>query len=159
MTVLSDEMQRLVEAQRLGFVATVCEDGSPNLSPKGTFVVVDASHLAFGELRSPNTLRNLRRDPRVEVNCVDPFTRKGYRFKGRAVVLAPGSAEFAALHPAFVAVWGALAARLNAIVRIEVTEARPLTSPAYDLGATEAELRQSWTRKFRDLQPNGVFVE
>lgn len=36
---LTEEMQRLVEEQRLALVATVCPDGTPNLSPKGTIAV------------------------------------------------------------------------------------------------------------------------
>ncbi len=38
---LTPEMQRLIAEQRLGFVASVCEDGTPNLSPKGTVSVWD----------------------------------------------------------------------------------------------------------------------
>ena len=36
MGILTGDMKRVVGEQRLGFYATVCEDGSPNLSPKGT---------------------------------------------------------------------------------------------------------------------------
>ena len=36
MAILTEDMKRLVREQGLGFYATVCEDGSPNLSPKGT---------------------------------------------------------------------------------------------------------------------------
>jgi predicted pyridoxine 5'-phosphate oxidase superfamily flavin-nucleotide-binding protein len=36
MGILTADMRRVVEQQRLGFVATVCPDGTPNLSPKGT---------------------------------------------------------------------------------------------------------------------------
>jgi hypothetical protein len=35
MGILTD-VKRVVEEQRLGFFATVCPDGSPNVSPKGT---------------------------------------------------------------------------------------------------------------------------
>jgi predicted pyridoxine 5'-phosphate oxidase superfamily flavin-nucleotide-binding protein len=31
--ILTVDMKRVVEQQRLGFVATVCPDGTPNLSP------------------------------------------------------------------------------------------------------------------------------
>ena len=77
-------MKRVVEKQRLGFVATVCADGTPNLSPKGTLRVLDDDHLMFADIRSPGTVANLRTNPGIEVNVVDPFVRKGYRFKGRA---------------------------------------------------------------------------
>ena len=35
MGILNDDMKRVVRQQRFGFIATVCPDGSPNLSPKG----------------------------------------------------------------------------------------------------------------------------
>jgi predicted pyridoxine 5'-phosphate oxidase superfamily flavin-nucleotide-binding protein len=90
MGLISADMKRVVEEQRLGFVATVCPDGTPNLSPKGTTVVWDADHLVFANIRSPGTLANLRQNPSVEVNVVDPFVRKGYRFKGVASILDSG---------------------------------------------------------------------
>ncbi|MGI9521452.1 MAG: pyridoxamine 5'-phosphate oxidase family protein, partial [Hyphomicrobiaceae bacterium] len=36
--VLTGDMRRIVEEQRLGFVATVDAGGAPHVSPKGTFV-------------------------------------------------------------------------------------------------------------------------
>ena len=151
MAILDGDMVRLVNEQRLGFVATVCDDGTPNLSPKGTMVVVDGDRIAFGEIRSPDTVANLRRNAAMEINFVDPLARRGYRFKGVAEVLAPDDAEFAELRPAFDR-WGDLAERIRAIVRLRVERALPLTSPAYDIGASEAELRASWMQHFHDLQ-------
>ncbi len=90
--MLTEEMRRLVEEQRLGFVATVCPDGTPNLSPKGTVAVWDDDHLVFVDICSPSTVANLRANPAVEVNVVDPFARRGYRFKGTGIVLADGPA-------------------------------------------------------------------
>jgi uncharacterized protein len=63
MGVLTDEMKQVVEQQRLGFVATVCADGTPNLSPKGTVSVLDDDHLMFADIRSPGTVANLRGNP------------------------------------------------------------------------------------------------
>ena len=88
---LTEDIKRVVREQRLGFYATVCEDGSPNLSPKGTTFVLDDEHLLFADIRSPQTVENVRRGSQVEVNVVDPLVRKGYRFKGPAEVHEPGS--------------------------------------------------------------------
>jgi predicted pyridoxine 5'-phosphate oxidase superfamily flavin-nucleotide-binding protein len=60
--LLTADMKRVVEEQRLGFVATVCPDDTPNLSPKGTTAVWDDDHLAFANIRSPGTLANLRQN-------------------------------------------------------------------------------------------------
>ena len=90
MGILTVDMKRVVGQQRLGFVATVCPDGMPNLSPMGTTAVWDDNHRIFANIQSPGTLANLRQNAHVEVNVVDPFVRKGYRFKGVASILESG---------------------------------------------------------------------
>ena len=154
--MLTPDMKRIVEEQRLGFVATAAADGTPNVSPKGTFVVLDDKTIAFGEIRSPGTIRNLRVNPRIEVNFVDPFVRKGYRFAGKAAVVERGDRTFDAL---LGQLRSALGPRIRAIVTITVTRALPLTSPAYDDGKTDTELRRAFTARFRKLQPNERFEE
>ena len=154
--MLTPDMKRVIEEQRLGFVATAAPDGTPNVSPKGTFVVLDDRTIAFGEIRSPGTIRNLRANPRIEVNFVDVFVRKGYRFAGTATVVERGEVDFEILLPKLRS---AFAHRIRAIVTIAVTKALPLTSPAYDDGKTEPELRRAWTARFRMLQPRERFEE
>jgi predicted pyridoxine 5'-phosphate oxidase superfamily flavin-nucleotide-binding protein len=154
--MLTDDMRRVIEEHRLGFVATAAPDGTPNVSPKGTFAVLDDRTIAFGEIRSPVTIRNLRTNPRLEVNFVDVFVRKGYRFAGTATVVERGEAGFDILLPRLRT---ALAHRVRAIVMIAVTKALPLTSPAYDDGKTEPELRRAWTTRFRTIQPREQFEE
>ena len=134
MRILTAEMQRFVRQQRLGFYATVSEDGSPNLSPKGTTFVWDDSHLAFADLRSPQTVANIRRGSLVEINIVDPLLRKGYRFKGPGVVYDCGSAGFSAGLELLRHEGHTNLERAHAIVVVEVLEARSLVSPIYDDG-------------------------
>src|SRR6476660_7832766 len=84
-------MKRVVNEQRLGFVATVCPDGTPNLSPKGTTAVWDDNHLVIADIGSPGSVSNLRHNSAVEINVVDPILRKGYWFKGIGRVLSDGA--------------------------------------------------------------------
>ena len=142
-------MKRIVSEQRLGFVATVCSDGTPNLSPKGTTAVWDDDHLVFANIRSPGTLANLRKNANVEVNVVDPFARKGYRFKGVASILESGTLYDNVL--AFYRGRGAQSAILE-IVMIRVETAQPIDSPAYDLGLTEDQIRDRWEQYFHSLR-------
>src|SRR5215475_9554876 len=143
MVALTFDMRRRVEAE-LGFVATTCPDGTPNLSPKGTIAVWDDDHLVFADLRSPGTVDNLRANPSVEVNVVDQLVRKGYRFKGTAAVHTDGATFERGV--AFYEARGTVRARerIRSIVVIAVEHASAVTSPAYDLGATEDELREQW---------------
>ena len=45
MATLTEDMKRVVGEQQLGYIATECSDGTPNLSPKGTTRVWDDEHL------------------------------------------------------------------------------------------------------------------
>lgn len=157
MAVLTDDMKRVIDEQRLGFVATVNADGTPNLSPKATFVVVDDETIAYAEIRSPNTRRNIEAGSRVDVNFVDPFVRKGYRFKGTAAVIGPEHPDFDGLMRHF-ADSGDLIPMIGAVVRIRIAHASALVSPAYDRGQTEDQLRRAWTDRFRAQQPGGRFL-
>jgi nitroimidazol reductase NimA-like FMN-containing flavoprotein (pyridoxamine 5'-phosphate oxidase superfamily) len=153
MARLTNDMKRVVDEQRLGFVATVDADGTPNLSPKGTIAVLDDDHLVFADLASPHTVENLRRDPSVEINVVDVVTRTGYRFKGRAEVVGEGE-RFERLLNIFSN--GARAVvrpreRIHHFVVVDLDRCQPLRSPAYDLGATEAETAERWERYFTEL--------
>jgi predicted pyridoxine 5'-phosphate oxidase superfamily flavin-nucleotide-binding protein len=140
--VLDDDMQRVIREQRLGYVASVCQDGTPNLSPKGTMAVWDADHLVFAHLHSPRTVANIEAgNAIVEVNVVDPIIRKGYRFKGPAAVHRDGPVFEAGLR--FYEERSGLARdRVEAIVLVKVEWAAPLTSPAYDDGSTELDVEQ-----------------
>jgi predicted pyridoxine 5'-phosphate oxidase superfamily flavin-nucleotide-binding protein len=151
MTTLTPDMKRVIAEQKLGFVATVNADGTPNLSPKGTMQALDDQHIVFADIRSPGTMANIARNPAIEINFVDPFSRKGYRFKGRARVVAKGAPEFATLVARYAA--SLLADRYRAFVVLEVEQAAPLVSPAYDAGATEAGLREQFRAYFDSIQP------
>jgi predicted pyridoxine 5'-phosphate oxidase superfamily flavin-nucleotide-binding protein len=156
MATLTEDMQRLIADQRLGFYATVSEDGSPNLSPKGTTYVWDDEHLFFADIRSPRTVANVRRGSLVEVNVVDPFVRKGYRFKGPAAVHDRGTPVCREGIERMRASGSTLADRVRAVVLVEVTEARPVVSPAYDDGGvTEADMVRIFRDRFAALHPPG----
>lgn len=152
---LTADMKRVVNEQRLAFVATVCSDGTANLSPKGTIAVLDDSRLVFVDIRSPGTTRNLATNPSIEINVVDQFCRKGYRFKGTGQVVRDGDL-FEELKRFYSEKWvdvgkGRGEITVRAFVLIDVQEALPLISPSYDSGATEDEIHQEWTQYFTAL--------
>jgi uncharacterized protein len=147
--MITGDMRRLVGEVRLGFAATVSPDGGPNLSPKGTTLVYDDKHLVFADLRSPDTIANLRENPRIELNVVDLGTRRGYRFKGTArIVESPEEVAglvrwYAEQDPGFE-----LEGRTERFVLVHVERADELTSPAYDWGSSEEELLRHYARHY-----------
>lgn len=154
MGVLTEDMKRVVREQRLGYVATVCADGTPSLSPKGTTTVWDDEHLVFADICSPGTVENLRRNPSVEINVVDFIVRKGYRFKGPAAVLAPGRRfdEVMQFYRDVYKLHSELAARVRHVVLVKVEHAAPLISPVYDLKITEDEVAARYIKYYGNLR-------
>ena len=141
MIKLTNEIRDFVNKVKLGFIATVCQDGSPNLSPKGTTIAWDEEHLAFADIHSPGTVKNLLSNASIEINVVDIFTRKGYRFKGTAEVLSSGPtfdkiiAHFRLAGSKYT---------IHHIVLVKVDRVLPIFSPAYDTGLSQNEIKQRW---------------
>jgi len=148
--ILTDDMKLVVGQQGLGFVATVCPDGTPNLSPKGTTAVWDDDHLVFADVCSPTTMANLRENPAVEINVVDPITRTGYRFKGRAEVHVDGP-RFDEIVAWYGSDRGLAPERVRGIAFVVVESAAPLISPAYDTGLSRDEIIQRSLRRLERI--------
>lgn len=155
MGIIDQDMRAIVDGAKLGFVATICADGSPNLSPKGTIRVWDDDHLVFLNQASPNTVANLRRDPRLEVNVVDFLKRRGYRFKGTAELRGPGDEVFEWMYRWLLDLHGPGYPAHEAIL-VRVERALPVRSPAYDFGrAREDELQRAWAATYGVAVPDG----
>jgi predicted pyridoxine 5'-phosphate oxidase superfamily flavin-nucleotide-binding protein len=152
---LTADMKRVVGEQRLAYVATVCPDGTPNLSPKGTIAVWDDDHLVFADIHSPGTIANLKKNPAVELNVVDPFLRKGYRFKGTGRAIVDGEL-FEQIMRFYRGRWVDTAknkeSRIRGFVLVRVETALPLISPAYDDSSSdELSVRRYWISYFAGL--------
>jgi Predicted flavin-nucleotide-binding protein structurally related to pyridoxine 5''-phosphate oxidase len=150
MGILTDEIKDFVKKQKLGFIATVCPDGTPNLSPKGTTNVWDDDHLVFADIYSPGTIANLLSNPSIEINVVDTFIRKGYRFKGFAKVHSDGPLFEDAV--SFYKNSGATYSIKN-IVLVKIERILPLLSPVYDTGISEDDVKRKWIKYWNLTEP------
>ena len=145
MIEFDDELKKLVNFQKLGYVATVSSDGTPNLSPKGTIAILDDSRLVFANIRSPKTIENLANNPSIEINVIDPFSRMGYRFKGLAKILSNGE-DFENILDYFKQ--KGIKSTISHIVVIDVTSFSEITSPSYDLGLKKDDLIKKWKQYY-----------
>ncbi len=89
MAKLNDEMKALFGKQ-LGLIATVGEDGEPNIGAKGSMRVLDDETLVYNEGAGEKTFRNLKSNPKVAVIVIDREKTDGYQIKGTAEVLSSG---------------------------------------------------------------------
>jgi len=143
--MITEKIRKFVSQQKLGFVATVSPNGTPNLSPKGTISVLDKNTLVFANIRSPQTIENLEKNPSVEINIVDPFSRRGYRFKGIAKIILDGE-EYNKIILYYRQ--NGIQTTIKSIVIVNVKQILEVTSPLYDVGYTEEELRIKWKKYY-----------
>ena len=148
--MLTDEMKKLIRDHSAGMVATTNDAGNPTVSPKATFVIIDDTTIAFGNIRSPKTLANVRKRPAVEVCFIDAVARKAVRATGMAVIVRKQEADDA-LITVFEAAWSTYLPHMSAFVKIDLAAAEMILSPAYDLGFTEDELRRVNLEKLNRL--------
>lgn len=89
MADLDDSARSKVNAPNLAFLATVMEDGSPQVTP--VWIHLENGYLTFNTAIGRVKERNMRRDPRVAFSIVDkdnPFDKVCIR--GRVVEIIEG---------------------------------------------------------------------
>jgi GNAT superfamily N-acetyltransferase len=153
MGMMSDTVRREIDGERMAYVASVNDDGTPNLSPKATLATVDADTVAFCDIASPRTLANIAVRPAVEANVVDLIRRKGWRLAGAARVV-DGGPEFERLASLFRGRGVNLAGAgrqgpIRRFVVIRLSKVSPLISPAYMQGQSEPQVVDYWSDFWR----------
>ena len=148
MSVISSEIKSFLNSQKLGYVATVSPDGKPNISPKGTIISWTSDILAFANIRSPDTMSNLKINSAMEINVIDPLSRKGYLFIGTGKIIkdSPMFDEIVTYYRN-----SGIQSPINSVVLVTVSSVSEVTSPLYDLGKSESEIKLRWKKYFNDL--------
>ncbi|HSG83128.1 MAG TPA: pyridoxamine 5'-phosphate oxidase family protein [Nitrosopumilus sp.] len=148
MFVITQEIKDFLNLQKLGYVATVTSEGKPNISPKGTIIGWDSQTLAFADIRSPDTMKNLKENPNVELNVIDPLLRKGFLFEGQARLIQDGTLYDEILNHYRK---NGIKSPINSIVLVAVSNVSDVTSPLYDMGISEDEIKSKWQKHFASL--------
>jgi predicted pyridoxine 5'-phosphate oxidase superfamily flavin-nucleotide-binding protein len=118
MAKLPEEAKKIIAEIHPAFVATATKDGKPNVSPKGSFRVLDDEHVIFAEMASPRTIANLKENPQISAIVYDLAAHKGCRIWGKAEVLDSGD-----LVDALRAEFAARKMPVNLVVKVAVEEA------------------------------------
>ena len=146
--MITEEIKNFLNLQKLGYVATVSSDGKPNISPKGTIIGWSSETLAFADIRSPDTMKNLIDNPNVEINVIDPLLRKGYLFQGNARILQDGTLYQEILNHYRR---NGIKSPINSIILVDVSCISDVISPLYDLGISEDKIKSKWQKHFSTL--------
>jgi predicted pyridoxine 5'-phosphate oxidase superfamily flavin-nucleotide-binding protein len=118
MARLPDNVQSVMLKGHNMWVATTGEDGTPNISIKGSGALLDDEHLYFADLFSKKTRANLLKNSKVAVAIYEPDDNVAVQVKGEATFVDEG--------PLFDKVSGAIEALqlgmppVKSVIRISV---------------------------------------
>jgi len=148
MSIITNKIKIFLSTQKLGYVATVSSEGKPNISPKGTIIAWSSELLAFANIRSPDTIINLQNNSFVEINVIDPLSRKGYLFKGTGKII-----KDTPMYDDIVNHYRAIGVQspINSVVIIRVSSVSEVISPLYDLGKSEEDIKLKWKNFFNNF--------
>lgn len=134
----------------LCWLATSSSSGQPSVSPKEIFAPFGGDSVIIANIASPQSMRNIRENPRACVSVLDIFTQKGHQLHGSAEVLRAGDADYAAIENALRAIAGP-DFPFKTVIRVHVETAREIVAPRYRLfpETTEAEQVASAMRTYR----------
>jgi uncharacterized protein len=91
MADLPENVQALLRrGHTIVWVATIGEDGWPNVAAKGSGGLIDKEHIYFADVLSKKTRANLLYNSRVAVGIHDPETHLAVQVKGVADMMQNG---------------------------------------------------------------------
>jgi predicted pyridoxine 5'-phosphate oxidase superfamily flavin-nucleotide-binding protein len=136
MSTLSAEVRDAADRSVLCWLATVGQDGRPNVSPKEIWAILESDHVVVANIASPTTVRNIRHSGHVCLSFIDVFVQKGFKVIGEAENIERG-------HPSFQD-WAAPLLskaeprfKVHSVIVVRHTLAEPIVAPSYRLYPSE----------------------
>jgi len=128
----------------LCWLATVSNDGLPNVSPKEIFTNYGEEHIIIANIASPQSERNIEQNNQVCVSFIDILLQKGFQLKGQAEIIKQGDLEFMKMEKVLTKFTEGKFP-FESVFSIHVHSIKPIIAPKYWLypETTEAEQIES----------------
>lgn len=153
--LLTEKVEKSIESSVLCWLATVSEDGTPNVSPKEAFLHDGDGKILIAHIASPQTVLNIEQEPRVCVSFVNVITQRGYKVKGTARILKRSDTESQKQWSLLNDLVGRRF-RILAVIEIQPSKIEEIIAPSYRMFpnvTTDDMVRQSLhTYKVVDYQ-------
>ena len=138
--MLNNLIKESLEQCVLCWLATVDENGIPNVSPKEAFLHWEDRYVIIANIASPGSVRNIRQNDQVCVSVLDILVQKGHKMKGTAAIMDNSHSEYEAMKNALEELTQGKYP-FKQIIKVEIQETAPIIAPSYRLfpEVTEAE--------------------
>ncbi|RCS57086.1 pyridoxamine 5'-phosphate oxidase family protein [Parvibium lacunae] len=143
-TLLPDfaDLADLAQQAVLCWLATVDNQGQPNVSPKEIFAFLNPQQLVIANIASPQSVRNLQAQPAVCVSLIDIFTQKGLKLYGQARYVPAQAAMSEPQYHEWLAPLTAMtggAFPIHGIIVVTLTQSSPIVAPSYRLFPAQSQ--------------------
>ncbi|MEZ6087349.1 MAG: pyridoxamine 5'-phosphate oxidase family protein [Pirellulaceae bacterium] len=131
-SLITDEVAQSIELSVLCWLATVAEDGSPNVSPKEAFLHDGQGRILIAHIASPQSVRNIQHDPRVCLSFIDVFTQRGHKIRGEARLLTEDDARYENQKSLLAQLVGERFP-IRGVIEVQPTAVEEIIAPSYRL--------------------------
>lgn len=114
----------------LCWLATVDEQGQPNVSPKEVFAVFDDQHLVIAQIASPQSVRNIQHNPKVCISMIDIIVQRGWKLQGHAQYVGASDAAFQTYALPLKALAGEKF-KIHGVMLVRVEKVQRILAPSY----------------------------
>lgn len=141
---IDDAISFEIENAVLCWLATVDSRGEPSVSPKEIWAQYDRSSIVVADIASANSVRNIKKNPRVCLSFIDIFRQKGFKLHGTAAILPVSDPNFARVGARLLEKAGSTFT-VRHIIHLHVHRASPIIAPSYRAhpGIDEEEMRRA----------------
>lgn len=140
---INQKIKESIHKSVLCWLATISDDGIPNVSPKEIFSVYE-DKIIIANIASPQTVKNIKTNENVCISFIDILIQKGFQLKGTAKIIRKNDSDFKNMENILIKMTGGNFP-FTSITAITVQQAKPIIAPKYILfpETTEAEQIES----------------
>jgi uncharacterized protein len=130
--MLTDEIKIYLERSVLCWLATISEDGTPNVSPKEIFLPEGDKYVLIAHVTSPKSVRNIKANKNVCLSFVEVFEQRGFKLNGVARVVEPHDPDYERRVEPLKTI-ATERFPVQSFIEIEVTKVAKILAPRYKL--------------------------
>ena len=130
--MFTPEIKQSIDQSVLCWLATVSNQGVPNVSPKELFVYDGDRTLLIANIASPKSVLNIQQNSKVCVSFVEVFRQKGFKLIGKAHVIEKTHDDFMEKRQPLYDIAGDHFP-IHGVITIEVNEVAEIIAPSYKL--------------------------
>ena len=141
MNFITKEIKTTIDSSVLCWLATVSNNGIPNVSPKEIFNYYKSDCIIVANIASPQSEKNIKENKKVCISFIDILVQKGFQIKGDAFIINKENDDFSEMKNILLKMTGGKFP-FQTIFKIKIENVKPIIAPKYILFPETTEQQQ-----------------